>query len=526
MRPSLLIVFADEWAAYSCTLQNLVTLLAPDYDVEVLTFDNGRFRVDGLDRSVYRVARIAPPDEFNARESDPRLLHAKFLRDTINANLRHHERIDLYTAEKIRLLMPELARRDPGAVIAVDALSAFASAFFFDAITLVSLEFSRSELVRLLGRRVIRDVVIQTPERMRMLFGGEARPVHLIQNSHIFEEHEPPAAGSRLVYFGNIAETHGLRLMLDAIRLLPEFTLTMQGIADAATLRRLREDHGDLFASGCLAIDERYVAQEDVVRTLQQHSIGFCFYDIELLKRTVTRSTAYLVEHFRNCPSGKLFNYFAAGLPVVASDVPGLSSVRDHDAGVLLDPPSPEAVAAAVRTIAADHARFSRGAIAAARAHDFRAMARPFLDDLAARVNRDRPPGGVSAAAQAAAWLRAAESFRTLRHGVGRTEAHAMARISAALGGRPVVVHGAGELARYLHERCGLAKLDVRAFADGDRTKWSGKFLGKPVIDPDRIADHASDVVIASYAHEAAIAERLARTFGSRVRVHRLYESD
>jgi glycosyltransferase involved in cell wall biosynthesis len=48
----------------------------------------------------------------------------------------------------------------------------------------------------------------------------------------------------------------------------------------------------------------------------------------------------------------KLFEALAAGVPVVASDLPGMADVvRATDAGVLCDPTSPASIAAAIRQV-------------------------------------------------------------------------------------------------------------------------------------------------------------------------------
>jgi glycosyltransferase involved in cell wall biosynthesis len=54
----------------------------------------------------------------------------------------------------------------------------------------------------------------------------------------------------------------------------------------------------------------------------------------------------------------KLFEAIAAGVPVVASDLPGMAGVvREVEAGILVDPTDPSAIAAAIRTtLAADEA--------------------------------------------------------------------------------------------------------------------------------------------------------------------------
>lgn len=56
----------------------------------------------------------------------------------------------------------------------------------------------------------------------------------------------------------------------------------------------------------------------------------------------------------------KMFEYFAAGVPVVASDFPlWRTIVADHECGILVDPSSPSQVAAAIRRYADDPAMLS-----------------------------------------------------------------------------------------------------------------------------------------------------------------------
>jgi glycosyltransferase involved in cell wall biosynthesis len=67
----------------------------------------------------------------------------------------------------------------------------------------------------------------------------------------------------------------------------------------------------------------------------------------------------------------KLFEAMAAGVPVVASDLPGMSGiVRETGAGVLVDPTSPDAIAGAIRRIldapADERAAYGERALAAA----------------------------------------------------------------------------------------------------------------------------------------------------------------
>jgi glycosyltransferase involved in cell wall biosynthesis len=67
-----------------------------------------------------------------------------------------------------------------------------------------------------------------------------------------------------------------------------------------------------------------------------------------LLYRNDSRNNYY-------CAPNKIYEYFQAGLPVIASDFPGLKAlVVAGNAGVCVDPESPAAIAAAIRALFAD----------------------------------------------------------------------------------------------------------------------------------------------------------------------------
>jgi glycosyltransferase involved in cell wall biosynthesis len=64
-----------------------------------------------------------------------------------------------------------------------------------------------------------------------------------------------------------------------------------------------------------------------------------------------------LGESYRLSLPNKLFEYLAAGLPVIASDLPEIARVlQDSRAGILVSPSSSEDVAAALRRLMTDSA--------------------------------------------------------------------------------------------------------------------------------------------------------------------------
>lgn len=519
MKKKILIVFVDEWAAYSPTLQNLVTVLDRDgrFEVTALYGDNGRYSVHGLDPRLYERVALPSPEEAEKRARSPWSM-AGHLKRRLNSRLFPHEHVSAYTMEKLRVFAKKLVGRTPDHVIAIDPVAMTLCAALFDSVTFLSLEVLNEIFLRWIEPSRFHGVVIQNPERYALVFPQGGHRTFWIQNSHLFEGRSPREFNRSIVYFGNIAPTHGMEIMVDAMRALPEFTLTMKGILTPAMRARLEGLAGDLLASGRIMIEDGHIEQSDTAAWLRKFGLGFCFYDIAMLRRSVLRRDARLVDHYLNCPSGKLFNYYAAGLPVVGSEIPGLASVSEHTAGILLGDCSASAVAESVRRIAADYERFVKGSFAAAEANDFATLARPFADALAAVVKE--APGSAATAFHHS--IRLASFLKTFDERVRSPVPAIMGALRRRIESRPLVVYGAGLHTEWLMKE-GLGDFSIAALADSDSKKWGSRFLGYEIVSPERIADFAEDVLISSYEHEAVIAKTVRELFGDRVRIHRFY---
>jgi hypothetical protein len=102
-----------------------------------------------------------------------------------------------------------------------------------------------------------------------------------------------------------------------------------------------------------------------------------------------------------------------------------------------------------------------------------------------------------------------------------------------ALAGRRVLIHGCGAHSRSLEAVFRAAPVEIVAFADEDssaaqssaddhRSSW---LLGLPVVLPaDAASTRATDVVLSSWLHEAALWSRRAVYEQQGIKVHRLYD--
>ena len=139
-----------------------------------------------------------------------------------------------------------------------------------------------------------------------------------------------------VLYHGGFSPGRGIEQLIDAIGQVPEATLVLMG-------------YGSLQAT----IEARVAVAElrDRVRVLPavpQKELIAWIAGADVAAMPIQPTT---LNHQLTVPN-KLFEAMAAGVPVVASDLPGMAPiVRETGCGLLVDPTDPVALAVAIRTV-------------------------------------------------------------------------------------------------------------------------------------------------------------------------------
>jgi glycosyltransferase involved in cell wall biosynthesis len=149
-----------------------------------------------------------------------------------------------------------------------------------------------------------------------------------------------PVSKTDLVYIGGMNERTGMFVLLDAL-----VELAVQGIRPSVRLAGYTDDdHGWQALQG--GIQERGLGGEVELRGRMPHS------DVPGWIRSGRIGLVMLqplAKFMKNIPT-KMFEYWACGLPVIASDLPPIARfVEDGKNGLLFSPSSPEDLARAIR---------------------------------------------------------------------------------------------------------------------------------------------------------------------------------
>lgn len=171
-------------------------------------------------------------------------------------------------------------------------------------------------------------------------------PIHVIPDGADVDvlsdafNHSSRSSGRTICYTGHLYPWKGVDTLVQAMSFLSEATLTIVG-GDEADIQRLKRLARE---SGCLdrITFEGWVAPEKVAGYLQKASVAVIPLGNDLI---ASRFTSPL----------KLFEYMAAGIPVVASDLPSIKEILVNDVNaVLVQPEAPDKLAAGIRRVLDD----------------------------------------------------------------------------------------------------------------------------------------------------------------------------
>jgi glycosyltransferase involved in cell wall biosynthesis len=368
-KDKILILFDGQHLAYSPTVTQLYDALKNDYSITILAETSKKFidqELTGYNVIYYSPVRRKPTFIFK---------FYFFLLSLVNKEARFLRAHKIKFPEyyyRFRLLKKTIQQHPFKRIIAVDIKNLWYCSMLNRQVDFLSLELGSSEkLLPEIDTSLINCVIIQSKERLEYLFKNTRFKTFYIQNAPIFKPVQQPAEKKGLLYGGTAWDPFGFYHCLNYLRAHPDETLTVQGAVPKADEKRIHTEYKDLLHKKRLTINSAYIENDKVVDYFSGFEIGFCFYNFQL----------DWINHFnyKSAPSGKLFKYLAAGVPVVAVDIIGFAFVTELKCGVLIKDLQEESIRKAVMEIRNNYATFTANAIAAAQHFSFDKMAAPYI---------------------------------------------------------------------------------------------------------------------------------------------------
>ncbi len=370
-KENILILFDGPHLAYSPTTIQLYDELSKQYQVQIIAQDAGDFVGQQL---INRNVIYHPYNTVNERKYRKLFSYLKIVnkrcRDFKKNGLTYRDYFFKYLLIKKTIRKTKFSR-----IICIDNVNLYYCSLLGMKVDFLSLELVKDKhLLPLVDRRIINCVIIQSEERLQHLFPGESFRTFFVQNAPYYREITIPANRRHLIFAGSANEGFGFYKCLNYLNKYTEEVMVLQGALHEIDQKKIHESYQHLVDEKRLIINSRYIDNEEVVPLIAQYEIGFCFYDFEFPSIKQNHFNYY------TAPSGKLFKYLAAGVPVVCINISGFKFVADLECGVLIDVLSEDEIRKAVLQIRSDYNRYVENCIRAAKQFSFDNAIQPYLE--------------------------------------------------------------------------------------------------------------------------------------------------
>jgi glycosyltransferase involved in cell wall biosynthesis len=372
----ILIVFPDFFLPYSPTTLNIYEALRPYFDVTIMTFEpDARFSTQRItDKKVVYLKRN-------------KLRFGKLLIQKIIQTIKVSFRLSKKDVTPIPLNAGTLAheiKKFDGEIIAVDFFALWCVQQAGKKAHLVSLEIYDNDFYRdKCKMETIRSVIIQSEARYKRIFGETKLLTFYVQNSPIYIDMDlnPGRQKNELLFCGSAMPGFGIFTCLEFISDFPEYTLTIKGAVPVKTRESIEENYSNLLREKRLIINDDYLSPAELNKFVSGFRIGFVFYDYFRFEHINTFN-------YKTAPSGKLFQYYNAGIPVIANSIPGMSTIKEHKAGVMIDTMGSVAIKKAIDEIEEEYETYARNAKRLSKSLDFNTLIAPFIEFIR-KENKD-----------------------------------------------------------------------------------------------------------------------------------------
>ncbi len=229
---------------------------------------------------------------------------------------------------------------------------------------------SNENLLSFIDLNLVDCVIIQSQIRYEYLFKDKRLKIFLIQNAPTFDNSLIKEKRNGLIYTGTAWHPFGFDYCLDYLIEYPNEQLTVLGAVKDKLISK-NAAYKQLLLNQRLIVTDKYLPDAAVVEFVSNYEIGFCFYNFN-------------VEWINNfnvwtAPSGKMFKYMAAGVPVICNKIIGFDFVDEFGSGIRIDSFDPDTIRSAIEKIRGDYNRYVNGALKAAVHFSFDKAVKPFI---------------------------------------------------------------------------------------------------------------------------------------------------
>ena len=374
MKKKLVILFNGPHLSYSPTTIGLYDELSHCFDVTIVAQNPKYFNNKPLpNKKVFYLNRLDSRNDYwiNKVRSKVRAVFDK------DVGFLRKNKVGPDFLYEFVLIKDFLIKEKPDLIIAVDFRNLWYTEILKKEVEFLSLEIDENdEFYKRCSFENIDSVVIQTKERYEHLFDDRKLKTFFVQNAPVYQDASIINNHSRkgLIYCGTAWNAFGFYHCLNFLEQFPEYTLNVKGALLDDDRTTVETKYQNLLSNKRVMVDDAYLDEKQLTNYLRRFRIGFCFYNFEV--EWVNKFNYY------SAPSGKMFKYLAAGVPVVGQNILGLNPVKEFDCGVLIEDLTPDSIKRAIDKIENNFDYYSSNCLAAAKHYSFDKMTKPFVEYL------------------------------------------------------------------------------------------------------------------------------------------------
>lgn len=373
MKKKILIITQNDYFIYQPTVINLYDSLLPHFDVEIISFQPYHMtKKKDTERNITYLKAGYWPTLLYGKMDFILSRFTKYIRKISPRYTYHYRYYNKYLPDVLRKNLKQYVGK-VDVVIAVDLQVLYLAQQLFGSVHFLSLEIDNNTnpLYAKIDTGKIKSVFVQNQLRADYLFPGANLRTFIVQNAPSYDGRTFPVQGRQdIVWAGAIDRRLAIMECLSFIDQYPEYKMVLKGGGNAKTMKLIRAQYKHLLDQQRIVFNQEYLKSDEFIEFLSKFRMGFCFYQWALIKESFNYLTA---------PSGKLFMYFASGVPVIACNIPGFQLIKDFNAGVLVDDYEPETLLKAAREIEANYEALSAGCYKAAAHFSFDKNAAPYI---------------------------------------------------------------------------------------------------------------------------------------------------
>lgn len=376
-RKKILILFPQQHISYSPTTLGIYDALSAYTDVTIYCPFPDAFKASNEEKRNFIFFKL------DTSRKKKLIAFPKFMFHKFNIIMHKHNPLDhlgIYNYTKfiaIQKAINKLNTHVYDEVICVDVLMLAMAQHFCKQVSFLSLELNEEErkMLQTIPAAFIKNVIIQDSQRYKYLFGNTKHNTFFVQNAPVFKvPFTVQKKQGAFIFNGTATPWFGLYHCLDFIKYNPGFSLTFKGVIMPSDKPVINSKYKNLISEGKITFNNDYMSNPEMLEFISQFEIGFCFYDLGYPKMNTF--------NYRTAPSGKMFAYFAAGVPVIGNNIDGLKPVEDFEAGVLINDFKQATILAAVNKIRANYDFYQSNCYKAAAHFSFDKAIEPFVMEL------------------------------------------------------------------------------------------------------------------------------------------------